>query len=224
MYTWVRPLMLCAFDPLPEMLEYGNLTMQAALMREFYAGTSESFIGSISRQNTISLRDDICEWIGVHCIRGAVVGLWYASCDVGNFNIACAPPTVLRLSIHAAMQNYELDTRTLPRDVRHAMFSQNKIFGVLNLQGLPQRIEDFNISSNKLRGTVSFVDLPPNLRTMDLSGNGFSQDVVYYMNLPQRLESVLLARTKIKTVQPVLEGDHVPSAKIFPDIKRKDIQ
>ena len=197
--------------------------MQSDLMRFFYADTNKKFQNEISR---LAAPNQFCQWIGIHCAEGTVIGIWYASCDVGNFNIDFAPNTVLRLSLHAAMQRYTLDTRLLPRSARAVILSQNQLHGSICLQTLPELIEDLNVSNNRFRGIVSLINMPKNLRTMDLSGNKFTQNVVYYSNLPEKMESIVLQKTNIKFVRCALEDEldgRACSASVFNGIKPEHV-
>ena len=127
----------------------------------------------------------------------------------GDFSISDLPATVRRISITECGQNYQLETRLLPRELRTLNMESNHIFGTVDLQSLPHKIVKFDVKRNLITGPVVLSGLPPFLEIIDLSDNDIEQKVVYYEHIPEHIAFINLRNNKIGDIQQVdgLETD-----------------
>ena len=197
--------------------------MQSALMETFFANVDRGNIPLFS----FGAHDDYCKWRGVTCENGVVIEIKYSTIAYSshgtNFQIEYAPNTVRVLELRMCRQEYQLQTRRLPRDCECIRFDSNRIYGTVDLRHLPDGMRVFRVEQNKITGPIELTMLPPRLEILDLSRNRIKQRVVYLENLPETLERITLdavyGTNKIRSVEPLSDAD----AEIWESVRRRAV-
>ena len=191
-----------------------NLTdadMQSALMERFFAMIDRGNILLFS----FGAHDDYCKWRGVTCENGVVKEIKYSTIAYSshgtNFQVEYTPGTVRALEVRMCRQEYQLQTRRLPRDCEFIRFDVNRIYGTVDLRRLPYGMRVFRVEQNKITGPIELTMLPPRLEILDLSRNRIKQRVVYLENLPATIQRITLDvihnTNKIRSVEPLSDKD-----------------
>ena len=151
----------------------------------------------------------VCDWgertdlhFRVLCHHGAVLQILVEDI-IEQFAIGFAPHTVQEIIMRRCDQRSVFDVRHLPGALRSIDMSTNRYRGRLELPALPRRLQKFIASSNRLSGSIVFRDLPRTLTEINLSWNPLRVDIVYFDDLPRKLERVSLQCAGVGKVRPV---------------------
>eukprot|EP00009_Paramoeba_aestuarina_P003477 CAMPEP_0201525712 /NCGR_PEP_ID=MMETSP0161_2-20130828/29242_1 /ASSEMBLY_ACC=CAM_ASM_000251 /TAXON_ID=180227 /ORGANISM="Neoparamoeba aestuarina, Strain SoJaBio B1-5/56/2" /LENGTH=170 /DNA_ID=CAMNT_0047925777 /DNA_START=54 /DNA_END=563 /DNA_ORIENTATION=- len=152
-------------------------------------------------------KEQLCQWQGLTCTGEVLTRVQYGDCRSGNFRFEFLPPTVDDIEVKDCGQNFQINIRAFPRDLRIISLFRNFIWGHLDLTVLPEKLQTAYFAYNRLSGPISLVSLPRTLEELYLDDNCISQDVVYYDKLPAGLRLVHLKNyggtNKIRAVKPV---------------------
>ena len=177
--------------------------LQQQLMRKAY-----QFLGDNIYEISHGNRDgDVCSgWDGILCEFGVVTRIAYYDRYLGNMMLEYLPNTVSFIELANCGQAYEIQARTLPRELESLYVYRNRIRGTFDLQSLPPKLQVINLSHNDIEGPVHLLRLPQSLRVLNLSYNSIRQETVFYdKDLPKSLTKIELtgSRSKIGVIEPI---------------------
>ena len=197
---------------------------QNALMRLFFADISQEGMFLLTIRFARGERGN--QWKGVICSNGVVLKVHYSQFSHGNFNLSALPHTTTNIWICSCKQTFEIQTRSLPRELELLNLSVNMICGRIDLTTLPPKLLTADLSQNKLTGPIQLTHLPESMCTLDLQYNKISQHVLWYDNLPGTIRRIKLFAPseyhrigKVRAVDPA----KAVSYRIFADVPRKYI-
>ena len=191
--------------------------MERACMLEFLSPLSDVNCDAVMHddRNSPVCGDGgaITPWQGIHCLSMTVMSVFYHESTLGQFNIHFLPSTVQQIYIARSHQEYQIQPRQLPRNLRDLCMPYNKLFGSIDFESFPVKIEEIHLSFNEFCAPICLI-LPKKLRTLNMRDNPIRQRTVYYDCDPEVLKTVFFMNTKVRRFVP-LDPAHVVGDRVF---------
>ena len=192
-----------------------QIDCQNLLFKKFCSRIDRAYMEERMEHHTIR---EVCDWevqpnFDIGCTDGLINHILFRALQHGNFLIEYLPSTIERVSIRRCKQNYQLQTRRLPKQMRWLNLNNNLLFGTIDFQHLPPRMVTFDVSRNKISGPIILRNLPETMQNICIFKNSIQQDVLYYDALPETLTVVSLGENAIRSIRPIDED--MPEKNIF---------
>ena len=209
------PTFAVAMEPFDETKQV-QLGRQSALLETFFSKIRPKYMAERMGGQTMH---EICEWRGfvakfvIHCIDGFVNNISIEKVNQGNFLIEYLPSATEQIILRGCKQEYQLETRKLPKHMKCVYLKDNFLFGTIDFQHLPPQMDTLDVSNNAIEGPIILRDLPETMRSISIFDNSIAQDVLYYGYLPKTLTVVSLWGNSFRSIQRIDEA--MPRRDIF---------
>mmetsp|Transcript_8510 Transcript_8510/g.12893 ORF Transcript_8510/g.12893 Transcript_8510/m.12893 type:complete len:216 (-) Transcript_8510:22-669(-) len=214
-------MLLLSIDPSP------NTHDKNGFLLEWQNDLMEIFLQDLSDEGIERIRNGaLCDWLGVHCYYTHMIsGVKYEDLDYGNFCLSALPYAVDFINIHRCHQEYELDTRSLPRELCMLLLHDNLIYGQIDLTNLPPHLMELDLSLNRIIGPIFLQNLPKKLKSINLHGNRIVQSTLFHDDIPESIEWVDLTgnKNKVGAVLPISSDRELPKKRIFFGIRSRNV-
>ena len=197
----------CADSPRPDPSDSIE-TMQQRLMLQFIRDASFHVQREITNNypeedpcNWATLSEQIHSNFQVLCSDGVIEEL-YLKNIYEPFNLRYVPSTVERFEFVECDLKSLFEIRLLPRAARIVDVQLNRLYGALDFADLPHRMKKFIASANRFTGGVRLFELPETISEIDIAHNPLNLDVLYYGELPEKLNLISLYRCGVEKVRP----------------------
>ena len=200
--------------------------MQQPLMPMVFKEVSPDFLAEISEGEMFN---NVCRWreenrrFAVWCHCGIIKYVYIRNWAHGPVHIEYLPPTIDNLVLSSANQRFRLCCRSLPRKLKIAELTLNKIYGTPDLACLPDEMEEFFVAYNRLTGSISLEVLPETLQELDLRNNRIVQKRVLYAVLPPGLRIMWVNGNSIGALCRRVETAHLKDTNVNVDFSSKRI-
>ena len=189
-------------------------------MDEIVDGDFVDEISNFDRNSPFCFRSEITRGLsGVYCSVDVLTKVVYMHLRRGNFQVHYMPNSVRSIEIAFSHQDYELQTRHLPRDLQILNLHNNRIQGTVDFTALPARMGRVELHNNSILGKINLTQLPETVTLITLYGNAIVQETVYYGAL-HVIARIQLSRprsgNRFTKVAPMIRAfQHLNKAQVF---------